>query len=105
MRVSCRLTVAIVCLGVMSASALAGSQHSLAELLTQGYEIKATTYIPLQDTKAANPANASLTLGTMLVTLQKGPSIAVCTFGAGAWETVGNASSAVVSRADACDVP
>ena len=66
-------------IGGMDNAALAGSRPSLADLLGQGYEVKATSTLYSHDPKGLNEANIT---PTVLVTLQKGPSIAVCTFGA-----------------------
>ena len=79
MRASARLLFAIALIGGLDNAALAGSRASLADLLGQGYEVKATSTLSLTDSKALNQENIT---PTVLVTLQKGPSIAVCTFGA-----------------------
>ena len=88
MRASARLLFAITFIGGMDNAALAGSRASLADLLGQGYEVKATSMLSLADSKALNEVN---TTPTILVTLQKGSSIAVCTFGAPFWELIGTA--------------
>ena len=41
---------------------------------------------------------------TVLVTLQKGPSIAVCTFGAPFWELIGTAKDDPLHTPERCDV-
>jgi hypothetical protein len=82
-------------------AALAGSRASLAELLGQGYEVKATSTLSLTDSKALNEANIT---PTVLVTLQKGPSIAVCTFGAPFWELIGTAKDDPLHTPERCDV-
>ena len=41
---------------------------------------------------------------TVLVTLQKGPSIAVCTFGAPFWELIGTAKNDPLHTPERCDV-
>ena len=79
MRASARLLFAIAFIGGMDNAALAGFRASLADLLGQGYEVKATSTLSLTDSKALNEANIT---PTVLVTLQKGPSIAVCTLSA-----------------------
>jgi hypothetical protein len=79
MRASAHLLSAVAFIGGMDNATLAGSRASLADLLGQGYEVKATSALSLTDSKALNDANIT---PTVLVTLQKGPSIAVCTFGA-----------------------
>ena len=100
MRASARLLFAIAFIGGMD-TALAGSRASLAELLGQGYEVKATSTLSLADSKALNEVN---TTPTMLVTLQKGSSIAVCTFGAPFWELIGTAKNDPLLAPERCDV-
>jgi hypothetical protein len=81
MRASARLLFAIAFIGGMNNAALAGSRASLAEAL--------------------NEANIT---PTVLVTLQKGPSIAVCTFGAPFWELIGTAKNDPLHAPERCDV-
>jgi hypothetical protein len=94
--------VAIICVGFLSHSAFAGPQTSIAELLKQGYEIKGTAFIPLQD---AQGAIASATQGQLVVTLQRGQSIAVCEYGWSNWAAIATAGVASFTAADRCDVP
>ena len=101
MRASARLLFAIAFIGGMDDAALAGSRASLADLLGQGYEVKATSTLSLTDSKALNEANIT---PTVLVTLQKGPSIAVCTFGAPLWELIGTAQNDPLHTPERCDV-
>jgi hypothetical protein len=101
MRVSARLLFAIAFIGGMDNAALAGSRVSLADLLGQGYEVKATSTLSLADAKAVNETN---TTPTILVTLQKGSSIAVCTFGAAFWELIATSKNDPLHAADRCDV-
>ena len=54
MRASARLLFAIAFIGGMDNAALAGSRASLADLLGQGYEVKATSTLSLTDSKALN---------------------------------------------------
>ena len=81
---------AIAFIGGMDATRCSCRVQGLArgQLLGQGYEVKATSTLSLTDSKALNEANIT---PTVLVTLQKGPSIAVCTFGAPFWELIGTA--------------
>lgn len=58
-----------------------GPQSSFLDLLKQGFEVKATSYYPLTDLRQADAAT-NFTTGNILVTLQKGASIAVCSFNA-----------------------
>jgi hypothetical protein len=101
MRASARLLFAIAFIGGMDNAALAGSRASLADLLGQGYEVKATSTLSLTDSKALNEKNIT---PTVLVTLQKGPSIAVCTFGAPFWELIGTAKDDPLHSPERCDV-
>ena len=101
MCVSARLLFTIAFIGGMDNAALAGSRASLADLVGQGHEVKATTTLSLTDAKAVNEAN---TTPTILVTLQKGSSIAVCTFGAASWELIGTAKNDPSHAPDRCDV-
>lgn len=93
---------AIICFGFLSHSALAAPQNSISELLKQGYEIKGTIYVPLQD---AQIGNASIMQGQVLVTLQRGQSIAVCEFSWGSWANIGTGGAASFTALDRCDVP
>ena len=102
MRVSARLLSAIAFIGGMDNAALAGSRASLADVLGQGYEVKATSTLSLADAKAINETN---TTPTILVTLQKGSSIAVCTFGAPFWELIATSKKDdPLHTPDRCDV-
>ena len=100
MRASARLLFAIAFIGGMDNAALAGSRASLADLLGQGYEVKATSSLSLADSKALNEVN---TTPTVLVTLQ-GSSSAVCTFGAPFWELIGTAKNDPLHTPERCDV-
>jgi hypothetical protein len=100
MRDFVRLLFAIAFIGGMDNAALAGSRAS-ADLLGQGYEVKATSTLSLADSKALNELN---TTPTILVTLQKGASIAVCTFGAPFWELIGTAKNDPLHAPERCDV-
>jgi len=101
MRVSARLFIVIALISGMDNAALAGSRTSLADLLGQGYEIKATSTLSLVDAKAINEEN---TTPMILATLQKGSSIAVCTFGAPFWELIGTAKDDPMHSPNRCDV-
>ena len=96
-----RLLFAIAFLVGMDSAALAGSRASLADVLGRGYEVKAATSLSLADSKAINEANIT---PTVLVTLQKGSSIAVCTFGAPLWELIGTAKEDLLHSPERCDV-
>lgn len=67
--------------GVAAEEKSATAQNSFVELLKQGFEVKATSYYPLADLRQADAAT-NFTTGNILVTLQKGASIAVCSFNA-----------------------
>jgi hypothetical protein len=93
--------VVTVCVGFLSHSAFAAPQSSIAELLKQGYEIKGTAYVPLQDAKASNE---SITQGVALITLQRGQSIAVCEFNWGTWGAIATGGAGSFTAVDRCDV-
>ena len=58
MRASARLLFAIAFIGGMDNAALGGSRASLADLLGQGYEVKATSTLSLdKNSKALNEKN------------------------------------------------
>ena len=59
---SARLLFAIALIGGLDNAALAGSRASLADLLGQGYEVKATSTLPLVDSKALNQENITPTV-------------------------------------------
>ena len=87
-------------IGGMDNAALAGSRASLADLLGRGYEVKATSTLSLRDSKALNEANITPTGRDFA----KGPSIAVCTFGAPFWELIGTAKNDPLHTPERCDV-
>ena len=70
MRASARLLFAIAFIGGMDNAALAGSRASLADLLGQGYEVKATSTLSPTDLKALTEANIT---PTVLVTAKRPP--------------------------------
>jgi hypothetical protein len=102
MRAFVGLPLVITCVGLLSHSALAAPQSSISELLKQGYEIKGTIYVPLQDAQNASPGTAQ---GQVLVTLQHGQSIAVCEFNWGNWVSLATGAIASFTAGDRCDVP
>jgi|HubBroStandDraft_6_1064221.scaffolds.fasta_scaffold1011542_2 hypothetical protein len=102
MRVFIGWPVAVLCVGFLSHSALAAPQASIADLLKQGYEIKGTVYVSLQDAKDAQP---TATQGQVLVTMQRGQSIAVCEFSWGTWASIATSGLVSFTAADRCDVP
>lgn len=93
-----RQTLAIALLMLSSMASAANQTSSVQALLQQGYEIKATTFVPLSDVKA-NWAEASA--GSMLVTLQKERSIAVCEFNWANWSSL---AQATFENAELCRV-
>jgi hypothetical protein len=101
MRAFVGLPVAIICVGFLSHSALAAPQSSISDLLRQGYEIKGTVYVPLQDAQSAGPGFSQ---GQVLVTLQHGQSIAVCEYSWGNWVSLATGGAASFTAADRCDV-
>jgi hypothetical protein len=93
--------VAITCLGLLDRSAFAAPQTSISDLLKQGYEIRGTAYVPLPDAQASN---ASITQGVMMITLQRGQSIAVCEFGWSNWGAIATGAAGSFTAVDRCDV-
>lgn len=93
-----RQTLAVIALLMLSSVVSAADQTSVQALLQQGYEIKATTFVPLSDVKA-NWAEASA--GSMLVTLQKERSVAVCEFNWANWSAL---AQATFENAELCRV-
>jgi hypothetical protein len=61
----------------LAQGAKAAGQAAFADLTSQGYEIKAVTLLPLD---AAQRVDHNVTFDTVLVTLQKSASVAVCEF-------------------------
>src|SRR5258708_29887152 len=94
--------IVIVCVGFLNHSAFAAPQTSIAELLKQGYEIKGTVYIPLEDAKVGN---TTVTQGQVLVTLHRGQFIAVCEYSWGNWVAIATAAAGSFTAADRCDLP
>lgn len=70
------------------------SEQSFHSLVSDGFKVVATTFIPGEVQSDKNPV--------VLVTLQKDQAVAVCTFGFGSWETMG--SSSVMDDEKACDI-
>jgi hypothetical protein len=56
----------------------------------------------MQNAQANNP---SIDNDQVLVTLQKGQSIAVCQFGWGTWSSIATSGVASFTTADRCDIP
>jgi hypothetical protein len=54
-------------------------------LMQTGYEIKAVSFIPISQANEIFGANAPKTASLAMVTLQKGSSVAVCTFDSRQW--------------------
>ena len=71
----------------------APSQQSFSSLISAGYKVVATTYVP-PGTDSPNHL--------VLVTLQNNTSVAVCTFNTGAWENLGKTK--VTDDPKVCDI-
>ena len=102
MRAFFGLPLVIICAGFLSQSAFAASQSAISELLKQGYEIKGTVYVPQQDAQSASAGATSQ--GQVLVTMQRGQSIAVCQFSWGSWASIASSGIASFTTGDRCDV-
>jgi hypothetical protein len=94
-----RLGLAIAC-GASSISAAQeiAPQQPFMSLLKQGYEIKATTVVPLEEQRQLA---SSSTHSYMLITMQKGQSVAVCTI---TWTNWSNLQKPSLEDARLCDV-
>jgi len=101
MRATISLAAAVLLIAFIGGPTFAQSQTSLAELLKQGYEIKGTVYVSLQDAQASNP---NATAGHVMVSLQKSQSIAVCDFTYAVWSTLASKNKTFFTAADRCDV-
>ena len=102
MRASTRLLFAIAFIGGMDNAALAGSRASLADLLGQGYEVKATSTLSLTDSKAINDANITAD-GTGDFAKRPLPSLCALSalhFG----ELIGTAKNDSLHAPERCDV-
>jgi hypothetical protein len=80
---------------VVTAPALAEDkpQQSFHSLVSSGFAVVGTAFVPGAEQSDKHPV--------VLVTLQKGTSVAVCTLGLGAWENMG--SSDEMEDATRCD--
>jgi hypothetical protein len=103
MRKTCFILLAVAC---VTPSKFAGAQDvpqpqmSFMSLLKLGYEIRATSIAPLVEQRQF-PNTAASTHSPVLVTLQKGQSVAVCQFGWSAWSSL---SKAALDDPKLCDV-
>lgn len=97
-----RASEAIVFVGIsVFASAgvcCAADQASVKSLLKEGYEIKSTVYVPVAEAKQVY---ADLDRGIIVVTLQKGPSVAVCDLNWGNWAAL---LKSTLENEELCDV-
>jgi hypothetical protein len=103
MRRTCFILLAVAC---VTPSKFAGAQDvpqpqaSFMSLLKQGYDVRATSIAPLVEQRQ-HPNTATSTHSPVLVTLQKGQSVAVCTFGWNAWS---NMNKVALEDPKLCDV-
>ncbi len=67
-------------------------EQPFKDLIASGYVVQASTYIPV---------TPDVDKPTIVITLQSGKSVAVCTFGIPEWE---NMTSTMESSSTACDV-
>jgi hypothetical protein len=99
MRKMCCILLATVVLtppGLAMAQGVAQPQVAFMTLLKEGYEIRATSVVPLVE-----QATAGATHSPVLVTLQKGGSVAVCQFSWNAWSSL---TKAALEDPRLCDV-
>ena len=89
----------LVMLGLASAPCLTPSaraedpQQAFKTLVARGFKIAATTVVPAEVNKTKDPV--------LVVTLQLDKAVAVCTFGVGTWENMGQS---LETDPKACDV-
>jgi hypothetical protein len=101
MRKTCFILLAVAC---VTPSKFAGAQNvpqpqtSFMSLLKQGYDVRATSIAPLVEQRQFV---STATHSPVLVTLQKGQSVAVCQFGWNAWSAM---SKAALEDPKLCDV-
>lgn len=76
LRLSAVLTLAA------ATSALAQEQQSFTALQAAGFEVKTSDYIPIEGTQRINPKSTG---DAILLTMQKGPQVAVCYFAFSNW--------------------
>ncbi len=75
------------------AGAQAPTQQPFKELIARGLKVVAVTLVPAEANKTAD--------AVFVVTLQQDRTVAVCTFGVGAWE---NMAPIMTDSPTACDV-
>jgi hypothetical protein len=101
MRRLCSVLLAAATASTVATAQTAGPQQmAFMTLLSQGYEVRATVMVPLAEQRQ-NPNNARETYSPMLVTMQKGPSVAVCQFN---WNVWANMQKASLEDPRLCDV-
>lgn len=98
MRVSLSIVLAVTSLLASAGVSGAADQKSVKTLLKDGYEIKSTVYVPLAEVKQVY---ADLDRGIIVVTLQKGPSVAVCDLNWGNWAAL---LQSTLENEELCDV-
>jgi hypothetical protein len=88
------------CASSMSDAQEIPAQQAFVSLLKQGYEIKATSIVPLVEHRQF-PNTAGSTHSPLLITMQKGQSVAVCTIN---WNNWSNMQKASLEDPKLCDV-
>jgi hypothetical protein len=95
-----RLAACVLAAGALSGLVLTGPalaqdkpQQSFHSLVSNGFTVVGTAFVPGAEQSDKHPV--------VLVTLQKGTSVAVCTLGLGAYENMG--SSDELEDATRCD--
>jgi len=76
----------------------ADQKQSVQSLLQQGYQIRGTSFVPQPDVKTLYGEAAA---ASMVVTLQKDQSVAVCEFNWGNWSAL---AQATYENAELCRV-
>jgi hypothetical protein len=85
-------TAAILALAITGSASAATTSMSFDSLVAAGYEIKAAT--PVTDAAAKQVFTTPNLVPQMLITLQKGNSVAVCDFAMVNWVVMDNATMA-----------
>lgn len=92
------LLLAAASVAIAANAARAADLTSVQALLKQGYEIKGTVFLPLADVKAQW---ADAVAGSMLLTLQKEQSVAVCELNWANWSSL---AQGTMDNAELCRV-
>ena len=93
-------TVVLTPSGLAVAQTVPQPQAAFMTLLKEGYEVRATSVVPLAEQRQSASTSGN-TYSPILVTLQKGQSVAVCQF---AWNQWSSLTKAALEDPKLCDV-